>query len=362
MRVNHVRCILALRSRRLKQMAKRYFGPVTATVYGALLETLEDKCKAPRDDLWIPPDDQDDDGAVFNDPPQPVCNVTKIVDLIEPTVDLASSIKGLGVSSQGNGVGKHSKKPMIVEDDEDEFADTGVEPEQHRDNDPGNGYTSYRDRSQRVQQVQAHLTLLEEHGLQFCQHIGQNEWRVDFPAITEKLIHAEIDATVSARYEQPHLRVIRMLRERGKMEEKQIAGSALTVIKDIRGLLTQLQFDGYLEAQELPKDSTRHPTRTLYLWYCDEKRVRKMLLQQCYKTMTRTLQRIQVERVRFRDIIDRMNRTDVKGREEKLLPGERARLRNWREVEERLLTQFSRLDEMVAVLRDFDGKDTSLLC
>nr|POF11459.1 dna-directed rna polymerase iii subunit rpc3 [Quercus suber] len=360
-RVNYGRCILALRSRRLRKMAKRYFGPVTATVYGALLETLENKCKSPRDDLWLAPDDNDDDDDESRNPPQPVSNVAEVADLLDPSIDLASAIKGLGPGKLVNGAEKDSKKTVRVDDDEDdELEEIGTKAE-HTDGDGKSGYTSYRDRAKRIQHVQAHLTILEEHGNRFCEHVGQSEWRVDFPAITEILVHSEIDATVSARYEQSHLRVIRMLRERGKLEEKQIAGSALTVIKDIRGLLTQLQFDGYLDAQELPKDNTRHPTRTLYLWFCDENRVRSMLLQQSYKTMVRTLQRVQVERVRFRDIIDRMNRTDVKGREEKLMPAERARLRNWRDVEERLLTQVSRLDEVVTVLRDFDGKDTSLL-
>ena len=353
-RVDFARCTLALRSRRLQKHAKRSLGGITAEVYGALLQTLEGKVRAVSDDFG-PDAGDDEEGAL------PVANVSEVAEILDPTIDLTASIKGLATGkSMPNGSGKKAK----IEDDE--FAELGIKREQPEDEDEPetNGFNTYRDRAKRLSLIEQHLSLLEEDGNQFCKRVrahGGNEWRVNFPVLTSTLIDAELDSTIKSRYGHIALRVVRMLRVRGKLEEKQVASQAMMRIKDVRSILTELQFHGILEAQELPKDNARQPSRTLYLWYFDTVRVQSLILQQTYKAMTRTLQRIPVERERYRTIIEKAERTDIKGREqEKLEAVEKQALREWREIEERLLAQVARMDEVVALLRDFSGKDTSL--
>ena len=338
------RCTLALRSRKLQQYAKRFLGGVTAEVYGALLQVVEGKLKAVRDDLA--PDDDDDE-----DERQPVANISEVAEILDPTIDLGATIKGLGSSkSIPNGVDKNGIKKEDGSDDEDE-------PKT-------NGFTSYRDRAKRMSMIEAHLSLLEEHTKGFCQRArahNSNEWKVNFSSLTSTLIDAELDNTIKDRYGHIALRICRLLRDKGRLDEKLVASSAMMRVKDVRAILTQLQFQGLLEAQELPKDNNRQPSRTLYLWYFDTKRVQNLTLQQAYKGMARTLQRIPVERERYRTIIEKAERTDIKGHEqEKLEPIEKQALREWREVEERLLAQVARMDEVVAMLRDFSGRDTTL--
>ena len=227
-----------------------------------------------------------------------------------------------------------------------------------------NGFTPYRERNKRTSLIEAHLSLLEEHHTNLCVRTrpGSQEWRVNFAALTDTLIEAEIDSTISARPGgNTALRVIRILRARGRLDEKQVASFAMLRIKDVRSCLTELQFSGFVEAQELPKDTGRQPSRTVYLWYCDTRRVQSILLQSTYKSMTRTLQRVEVERERYLPIITKAERSDVQGQEEKKLgASDKATLRAWKERRERLLVQVSRMDDMVALLRDFSGKDTSL--
>ncbi|KAK5118587.1 hypothetical protein LTR85_008052 [Meristemomyces frigidus] len=351
-RVDFSRCTMAMRSRRLEQHAKRYLGGVTAAVYGALLQTLEGKVRAVHDDLA--PDNSDDEESTL-----PCSTISEVAEILDPTIDLGASIKGLpGDKTLTNGT--NGKKRH------DEFGDFGIKRElsDSEDEPTTNGYTGYRDRAKRLSAIEAHLALLEEHARHFCKRTrahGSNEWRVDFPALNATLIEAELDATILARYGKLALRVVRLLRERGKLEEKQVASCAMMRIKDVRAILTELQFHGILEAQELPKDNARQPSRTLYLWFFDTFRVQHLFLQQTYKGMARTMQRIPVERERYRTVIEKAERTDVKGREqEKLEQPEKQALREWREAEERLLAQVDRMDQMVALLRDFSGKDTSL--
>ena len=40
---------------------------------------------------------------------------------------------------------------------------------------------------------------------------------------------------------------------------------------------------------------------------------------------------------------------------------EKGQLAQWRAVQERLLAQVARVDDVVAVMRDFDGKDVSMV-
>ena len=357
-RIDLTRCTLALRSRQLQQLAKRFCGGLTAIVYGALLQTLEGKVRTVHDDAGAE-NSEDEESSL------PVCTVSEVAEFLDPRIDLCASIKGMSIDKKAtNGTGRNGKKSHGFDDD---FAESNIKRE-HSDSDDEpstNGYSAHRDRAKRISAIEAHLSLLAEHTKQFCKahraH-GTNEWRVNFPVLTNTLIEAEIDNTIQARYGRIALRVVRMLRHKGKLEEKHVASNAMMRIKDVRSVLTDLQFHGFLDAQELPKDNARQPSRTLYLWYFDTKRAQQLILQQTYKAMTRSLQRIPVERENYRTIIEKAERTDVKGREqEKLEQPEKQALREWRETEERLLAQAARMDEMVALLRDFSGKDSSLV-
>jgi DNA-directed RNA polymerase III subunit RPC3 len=348
-----------MRSRRLEQLAKRALGGVTASVYGALLRTLESKTKDPRDEPKY--DDEDEYEKSL-----PASTLNEIAEVLDPTIDLASSIKGLAPSKRTpNGVGKKRKNGAIEEDD---FSELGIKGEHHSDSEDesaANGLDSYRDRAKRIQHIEAHLALLEEHPKQFCKraltHGSSNEWRVNFAALVNTLITSEVDNVISARHGKIALRLVRLLRDRGRVDEKTVQAQSLMRSKDIRAVLTELQFQGFVDPQELPKDNQRQPSKTLYLWFFDSKRVQSLLTQQTYKAMSRTLQRIDVERARYRSIIEKAERSDIKGNEEKKLDqNEKQVLRKWREVEERLLSQVARMDEFVALLRDFSGNDTSL--
>ncbi|TKA77390.1 hypothetical protein B0A55_03230 [Friedmanniomyces simplex] len=359
-RVDFTRCTLGLRSQRLQKLAKRLLGSATGAVYGALLRALEGKVRTVRDESAETLKEEDPEKTL------PSSNLNQIAEILDPTVDLSSSIRGVGTSKYLlNGTSKKGKKNRVIDN---EFADIGIKQElsDSEDDEPTtNGFSSYRSHAKRVKMIEAHLLLLEEHPKAFCKRARpgstSTEWGVDFETLTDALMQAELDTTIVAKYGSTHLRVVRLLRERGKLEEKQVASFAMMRVKDVRAVLTELQFHGLAEAQELPKDNQRQPSRTTYLWYFDPQRAESLILQQTYKAMVRTLQRIPVERENYRTVIEKAERTDIKGQEqEKLESNERHLLREWREIEERLLTQVARMDEVVALLRDCSGRNVSL--
>lgn len=70
--------------------------------------------------------------------------------------------------------------------------------------------------------------------------------------------------------------------------------------------------------------------------------------------MARLIQRANVEKEKIQPLLDKAERTDVVGNEDRYLSAkERQTLRIWRSTEEKLLTQLGRQDDLVAILRDY---------
>jgi len=347
LRVNFAQCTLALRSERLEQLAEPYLGGVTATVYGALLHVLEAKLKGKHEGLTIEDDDEDADDP---DDSLPSITTTEVADALEPTLNL-----GLGFFDES------TKKKKLKPNEE--FTDLAIKEEVFSDDDEApNGFSSFHDRSKHISLIDEHLRLLQEHPKTFCRRVGSGnygEWRVPLSSLTDTLVQAEIDGTILARFGKVHMRFVRLLRERGRLEEKQVASLTMMRVKDVRAILTQLQYAGFVESQEVPRDNTRMAARTAYLWFHDQSRVQNLLLEQTYQGMARTLQRLQHERENYKNAIEKAEMMDTK--QDSLNHTEKQAVQQWRELEERLITQVHRMDELVALLRDFSGHDTSLV-
>ena len=207
--------------------------------------------------------------------------------------------------------------------------------------------------------IRQHLLLLAEHPFHFVHHVRRmpdapERWTVNFAALSRQLQKKELEETIFARYEKEGLRIVRILQEKGKLEEKAIGDFGLMNQKIMRSTLNKMHIAGHLELQEVPRDTQRQISKIIHLWHYDQERCSQKVLEETYQTMARFMQRIKVERERAKIVIEKSERSDVKGREDELLtPGERKELDNWKKKEEMLLVQLGRLDDLVAVLRDF---------
>jgi DNA-directed RNA polymerase III subunit RPC3 len=369
--VNLAKCVVAMRSELLVQHAKHYLGYITAEVYRALLTALESKVRSVREDLVHYEDEDEEEEA------QPVASVMEVAEFVDPHLDLAAGING-AKSDLPNG-GPKAKKKGLIEYDND-FTDIGIKNEPGSDDEGTNGYSSMRTKNKRLDLVEQHLKLLEEHDKEFCRRpgaAGQSEWRVNFPVLSKILLNAEIDTTIDRRFGPAAVRVARMLRQEGRLEEKGVAQKCLKHVKEIRGILAQMQAAGFLESQEVPKDQYRQPTRSLYLWFFDEKKVAQLVLHQAYQGIARCMQRMDVEQEKFQQILDKRERlramnpdaaknfiigkTGMLEEDGAPLSGvEKQQISLWRETQEKLLTQVKRLDDVVGVVRDFLGKDVTM--
>lgn len=345
LKINYTKCGVAMRSQQLERYAARFVGDTTAKVYNALLILLERKLRRCYDDL-DETQDSDQEAAA-----QPSSTTLDIIDVLSPTLDLVTAIAD---PSDANGLtnGYHDD-----DEDDDDVVGATVKRESARPVRDDYGAASIKQRNKRLDHIEQHMNLLAEHPRGFVDKIGtrgKGEWRVNFPALTRSLQRAEIETVINVRFGSIATRLVRMLSSKGKLEEKQVAAFSLMRQKDIRSILTGMQEAGFVEAQEVPKDNTRQPSRTLYFWYFDHERCRQLLLSDTYKAMCRLLQRVHVQRDGVQDVIDKAERLDVVGHEDEYLTtSDKTHLRRWRESEEKLLTQLARQDDMVALLRDF---------
>ncbi|KAJ5562332.1 RNA polymerase III Rpc82 C -terminal [Penicillium sp. DV-2018c] len=332
-RVNYEKLDVALRNLRFLELAAECAPPVSVEVYDCLLRRIEYQTSRCRDTYEIPREGEE--GEQYSAP----IELKTLVEDVDPDLDLAGSIAPMEPPSVVN---RRGKRPL---DDETNGTNGNGEHE---------GKPSGQNRGFEIDQ---HLSLLSQPPYNLTtKHVisGLPTWRVAFRGLARKLRHQELEKMIEARYGDVALRLIRILHDKGKLDEKRLQDISLLPFKDLRKSLAHMQTGGFVDLQEVPRDAQRQPSKTIYLWYYDPDRVCHSITEDTYKAMSRCIQRIKFERSRERDFLEKTERTDVKGHEEQLLSeAELQHLRNWRAREALLLAEVARLDEMVAVFRDY---------
>ena len=389
-RVNHEKCIVALRSQRLIEFARDRIGETTSRVYGEVLKLLEAKLLRCRSDPLIDDADEAADG--------PFVSTLELDAAMSPEINVAT---GIGKAKNGQiDISKvdrtqKTRKRLIdeAEVDGDASSDESDEDEEEvyvngrgdrmaiddddDDDDPfidrpprkePKRAVTFQDRlplvdtsihhENRLKQLKNHLLLLtgdQCHLLRKCGSRGLGEWTVDFEPLMAKVRESELDRTIFDNYGNSALRLVRLLKRYGKLEEKQLPNLALMKSKDIRTKMVELHHAGMVDIQEIPKDTAHAVNRTIFLWHFDEERVSQILLMRNYKAMLRCFQRFDVEKREAAEVLDLTERTDVKsmGEEAVMSATQLRKLRTIRGIEQKLLVQIGRLDELVGVFRDY---------
>ncbi|KAF9885607.1 RNA polymerase III subunit C82 [Aspergillus nanangensis] len=331
-RVNYEKLDVALRNRRFLDLAEQDCSPATIEVYDNLLRRIEYQTKECRDSAEIPREGEE--GEQYSAP----VSLAVLAEDVDPLLDLTGSIGPMEVSQPVNKRGKR-----LLDDDTN-----------GADHNESNGVSSGANRPYEVDQ---HLSLLAQPPLNLTSKRmvhGLISWTVEFRHLARKLRHLELERMIEARYGDVALRVVRVLHAKGKLDEKRLQEISLLPFKDLRQVLASMQSGGFVDLQEVPRDAQRQPSRTIYLWFYDPDRIRSSILEDTYKAMSRCLQRLRFERSRLKEFLEKTERSDVKGNEERYLSeAELTLLDQWRAKEALLLGEVARLDEMVAVMRDY---------
>ncbi|KAL2863475.1 putative DNA directed RNA polymerase III subunit Rpc82 [Aspergillus lucknowensis] len=338
-RVNYDKLDVALRNRRFLDLAEREAPRETSQVYDHLLRRIEYQTTKCRDSTEIPREGEEGEQYSVSIP------LSALTQDIDPYVDLVGSLGPMDTSPNKR-LGKRHFDDTVNGDD-DGGGGGGDDNDDGTDRSDGN----------RAYAVDQHLSLLAQPPFNLTSkrlNRGLVTWTIEFRHLARKLRHLELERIVEARYGDVALRVIRVLQAKGKLDEKRLQEVSLLPFKDLRQVLASMQTGGFVDLQEVPRDAQRQPSRTIFLWFYDPDRIRDNILQDTYKSMSRCLQRLRFERGRLKEFLEKTERSDVKGNEELYLSeGELERLREWRAKESLLLGEVARLDDMVAVMRDY---------
>ncbi|GKT99668.1 dna-directed rna polymerase iii subunit rpc3 [Fusarium langsethiae] len=370
-RINYERCLVELRNQRLAEFATEMLGEVTGEVYRTVLDLLTSDFPRCRPDPLL------DEVAAGQ---QPTVTTVDIFEHLDEDVNVQAGIgkaprdkidsqsaeriretvPDSDYDSDDSDAGPPGRKRTFdvdeeddewAEDDEELGATNGQQESKVRFEDATNGNDS------RISQMRRHLLLLAESKYPFIRHCGmygRGQWTVDFDRLVGKLRETELDAIIEQSHGRHGLRLTRILREKGKLDEKMLPAAALMKKGDVQGKMLAMQMAGIVDVQEVPKDSSRLANRTLFFWYFDKERAQTQALDDIYKAMLRCLQTLEVERHKERNILSFVERKDVQGKEEEVMTAEHYNKYNTHlEVQKKLLGQLMRLDELVSVLRDY---------
>ncbi|KAI1341665.1 RNA polymerase III subunit RPC82 [Xylariaceae sp. FL0016] len=371
-RLNYEKCLVELRNQRLVAYAEDLIGETTAQVYSALLTGLSKKINRCRHDSSGTAEAVDTDSLAG-------IRITtlEVFEHLGVSVDVSS---GIGAASEDDIDIRYAERIHYNPPQTDGLGDEdGLKDEDHiMDSDDENFDTSGEalrsaclngnrsshvniegglSRIQRIEQMRQHLLLLAESKQHFVRHCGSNdhgEWTVDFGPLIQHLRFSELDTIIEESFGRQGLRLTRLLREKGKIEDKSLPAMALMTKQDVHMKMAEMEMAGFLDVQEVPRDNNRAANRTIFLWFFDEERTLKRTLEQTYKSMVRCFQRLEVERRKKRNVLSVAERKDVQGQEEEKLRGDvYNEYLEFLRIEKRLLGQIGRLDDLVAVVRDF---------
>lgn len=384
LRINYEKCVVDLRSQQLMKAASDFLGEPTAQVYGVLLRLLGRKlsrCQLdPRMDSAVY-------GGMFGD--DLVVNTMELLDNLPTSVDVGMGIgrvKPIRIdrkSAEATQPHPSEKIPFFDEaevdgdassdeEEEDENESDAFEEDFDYENDQPNGHGSpevkmngtkkprvkFEDgavpKESRVSQMRQHLLLLSGSKQGFVRHCGHDRWTVDFDLLVRRLRESELDTVIERTVRREGLRLVRILRQKGKMDEKTLPTIALMTKPEVQKKMLQMQLYGYVDMQEVPRDTNRTANRTMFLYWCDTNRSLDRLLDNTYKTMVRCLQRLEVHRQKEREVLEIVKRSDVKGREQQVMEKRYYdKFVKVTEIQEKLLGHVMRLDDLVGILRDY---------
>ena len=337
-RVNPEKIAVAMRSEQLVHLVEQRLGSVTARVYQTMLRMLESKTPRCWEEWADPPLPSGEPGDASIDPRFLVTARDVATKLSRERGDL-DIFEGIDPNAAVQITRKGHVNRTNIWTQPTDPAKLNME--------------------ERTKVVDKHIQMLAEdpfHFVTWHSRAGFSQWHIEFDEIARQMIQTEIENTISARKGSLGVKLVRALRKKGRLDERAMCNVMMMSAADVRGIVNDLTIQGFVQTQEIPKVDRREAKHSLHLVWYDRQRAREKLLHDTYKGMVRILQRIMYEREKIEFTLTKAERSDVVGNEEKWLSTrELDDLRKWKEVQEKLLLQLMREDDLVAALRDFHG-------
>ncbi|KAJ7445774.1 RNA polymerase III subunit RPC82-domain-containing protein [Mycena galericulata] len=184
---------------------------------------------------------------------------------------------------------------------------------------------------------------------------GASKVQVEFETICKRLRRRVLESVTRERHGVEGVRIVRLLLDTGKMDEKQISKVVMVPPKDVRPLLALMSAESLISTQEVAKSSDRNPSRMFYLWHVDLQKAYSVILGNLYKTLFNIGARRQAEQEEpmLKAVLEKRERSDVSQDEAGLMSRlELDMIKEWEAKQEKLTVLEMRVEESVFILRD----------
>ncbi|KAJ2778961.1 RNA polymerase III subunit C82 [Coemansia javaensis] len=212
--------------------------------------------------------------------------------------------------------------------------------------------------ARRLQRGRAALALLEvlradaSGVLSRADERGAGVFRINFERAAGVLRDKCVDALVVEKHGSQHARIVRVLRDKQKLDEKAVAHFAMLPIDQCRERLHELSLAGFVATVEIPRTADRNPSRMFYLWHVDAGRQVSAALRLVFQGLSNVAQRAAREASCRAPLLAKAQREDVVADPSLLTAPERKELQAATAARRRLDIAAVRLDGMLLVVHD----------
>ncbi|KAJ2700491.1 RNA polymerase III subunit C82 [Coemansia sp. IMI 209128] len=189
---------------------------------------------------------------------------------------------------------------------------------------------------------------------------GTGQYRVSFERAAITLRERCVDALVHEKFGSVHARLLRVLRDKQKLDEKVVAQATMLPIAACRERLHDLALAGVIDTIEIPRSADRNPSRMFYLWYINSDKQMRSAMRFVYQAMSNVIERGAKEASARALLVAKTRRQDVIADPSLLTDGERKELQNLARIKQRLAVASVRLDSMLLVVYDTDPHSADL--
>eukprot|EP01134_Creolimax_fragrantissima_P007895 CFRG7895T1 len=137
---------------------------------------------------------------------------------------------------------------------------------------------------------------------------GVSQYIINFTLALEVLQNATIESLMRDRFGTHCERVYRLMREKGKLEQKQIAELAMIDFKDARAQTHKLLTAGILQIQEVPRTAVRATSQTIFLLSHERTRAETAVVSLLMKAIKNLIVRRRCLMQKYAKLLDKIVR------------------------------------------------------
>ncbi|ORX77928.1 hypothetical protein BCR32DRAFT_270338 [Anaeromyces robustus] len=182
---------------------------------------------------------------------------------------------------------------------------------------------------------------------------GNGDYYINFKEINNYMKIDLIGNSIKEKYGKNSMRLWKILLDKGKFDEKQIAKVALVSHVEARKCLFELLNAGYTYLQEIPKTIDRNTMRSTFLWYTDMNKVEEQLISECYKVLINLKKRRKIEIEKLSKLIEKSERDDVKKDKNLLSEAEIFALEELKKIINRIDISEIGIGKMLLILKEY---------